>query len=126
MLEEEVVFAFVEDESVGIVRPAEGGSKTCARPESFLINIFRPRLCGAIAVLRVDGVVVVDGNGQCLAGKRADGNRREPIRGLSVGELHIESFDNGVTASNRDINLLSGVVNGKHEPWLRRGNGKGE
>ena len=32
MLEEEMVFAFVEDESVGVVRPAEGRGEAKPRP----------------------------------------------------------------------------------------------
>ena len=124
MLEEEMVFAFVEDESVGVVRPAEGGREAKPRPQRLLVDVFWPRSCGAIAVLRVDGVVVVDGNGQRLAGECADGDGREPVRGFSVGELHVKRFYDSIAAGDGDIDLFSGVVNGKHQPRFCGGDGE--
>ena len=71
----------------------------------------------------MDGVVV-NGNGQRLAGKRADGNWREPIGGFAVGEFHVESLDDGITASDGNIDFLSSIVNGKHQPRFRGGDGE--
>ena len=71
----------------------------------------------------VDGVIV-DRNGQRLAGKRTDRNRREPIGSFAVGEFHVKSLDDGVAAGDGNIDFLSGVVNGKHQPRFRGGDGE--